>query len=133
MGASYPWLVVVVAAVLLWWVWPTKPTMGAQLVQEIDVGPDWTGVVSTKYQRELAYRFKAAYGELRYNNANLNIASDFCRKAMREEDVRFVDQVSILPVAVQLCLLPTIHALRATQLANTPEVRARRAAVECSK
>nr|WRQ65823.1 tombus P33-like protein [Tolivirales sp.] len=134
MGPSILMLVVVVELVLRVRRWWTRPTAGAQLVRELDAGPDaGPQVVSTWYQRDLAYRFKAEYGELRYNNANLCIASDFCRKVMKQEDVRYTDMARILPLAMQLCLLPTDQAAIASQLAKTHEVMARRAAVDCPK
>jgi len=111
-----------------------KPTIGAKVVAELDLGPDWGSVgVTTRYQRELAYRFKAEFGEMRYNKANRIIASDWCRKTMKDEDVRVVDQVRHLPLAIELCLLPTQHSVAAAEVAGTYEVRARRAAVDLAK
>lgn len=119
------------------WVWRWfRPiaTLGAGLVAELDVGPDWSTIgVTTPYQRELAYMFKAEYGELRYNKANRIIASSWCLRAMAEADVRYVDRVKLLPLAIELCLLPTSAAVFAAGLSATPEVVARRLAADCVK
>jgi hypothetical protein len=133
LGASILLLVVVVG-VVLGVRWLRSSTAGATLVAEVDLGPDWTSVgVTTPYQRQLAYQFKAEFGELRYNKANRIIAGDWCRKAMADNDVRLTDRVRLLPLAVELCLLPTRHAVQAAELAATYEVRHRRAAADLPK
>nr|UUW21100.1 MAG: hypothetical protein [Sanya tombus-like virus 5] len=121
-------LVAVATVVWLWWR-PRQPGAGRQLVDELDHGPaEWSDVVSTPYQRELAYRFKAEFGELRYNNANRIIAGEWVRKAMAEnKDLRLADRVWLAPVTEQLCLLPTRAAVFASALASDPDVIGRRA------
>jgi hypothetical protein len=115
------------------WIRPSA-TVGAQLLAELDAGPDWNSVgVTTRYQRELAYRFKAEFGELRYNKANRIIASSWVLKTMAGDDVRYVDRVKLEPLAVQLCLLPTQAAVTAARIAQMHEVCARRSAVELPK
>lgn len=103
-------------------------------MRELDAGPYWLGeIATTRYQRELAYRFKAAHGELKYSKANRIIASDWCRMTMKEENVRAVDIVRHLALAVELCLTPTRDTVIAAQYAASREVRRRRAAVDLPK
>jgi len=107
-----------------------KPTVGALVVAELDAGPEaGPEVVSTRVARQVAYEFKAEFGELRYNNANRCIAGDWVRKRFRAMDMRYVDIVRHMDVCVELCLTPTVHSVGASELARTPEVRARRALV----
>jgi len=117
--------------------WYRRPShTGAALLTELDRhDPDLSVYgVSTPYQRELAFEFKAEFGELRYNNANRRIASDYVLKAMsNNKDLRNCDRVRLYPLTVELCLLPTRDAVTAANLARTLEVRARRSAVDCCR
>lgn len=114
--------------VYTWW---NRPTWGAGVVRELDVGPDeGPNVHTTAVARRVAYEFKAEFGELRYNKANRCIAAEWVRRKFRDMDMRYVDIVMHMDVCVELCLLPTKHAVLATGLAATPEVRARRAVVD---
>jgi hypothetical protein len=82
---------------------------------------------------EVAYEFKAEFGEMRYNKANRTIAGDWVRKQLRARDVRIVDIVRLMDMCVELCLTPTGASVEAAQYARSYEARARRAAVDLCK
>ena len=127
---------VVVACYLLYafLAWLHRPTWGAEVVRDIDDGPnDTDGRAVSAVARRVAYEFKAEFGELRYNKANRCIASDWVRRRFRDMDMRYVDIVIHMDVCVELCLTPTCHAVRAARLAATPEVKGRRALVDYAK
>jgi hypothetical protein len=104
------------------------------VLAELDAGDDLEGISTSRLSRVLAYEFKAEFGEMRYNNANRIIAGGWVRQKLSEmKDLRKVDMVRHAEMAVELCLLPTAHAVRAAELAKTAEVRGRRAAVALAK
>jgi len=90
--------------------------------------------VSTPYQREIAYAFKAKNGEMKYNAANRLIAGDFVRKYMADnKDMRDFDKVKLMAVAVELCLLPMAGAVAAAELARSSEFSSRRQAINAPR
>lgn len=110
-----------------------RPRGGADVLRELDEGPDGACVLTTRCAMLAAYEFKAVYGELRYNKANRCIASDWVRKHFRDMDMRNVDIVRHMDIAVELCLLPTKAAVKASHLARDGDIKARRAAVDHCK
>jgi hypothetical protein len=129
-------LVVLVGVALGLLIWITRPRVrwGATVLAELDAGDDLEGVSTSRLSRVLAYEFKAEFGEMRYNNANRIIAGGWVRQKLSEmKDLRKVDMVRHAEMAVELCLLPTAHAVRAAELAKMAEVRGRRAAVALAK
>lgn len=119
------------------WIW--RHLFGADkyaaLVSEIDDDPDSSdvGKVSTRVQRLAAYAFKAAKGERRYTVANRLIAEDWVREYFSELGMRPTDQVRHLMATVELCLLPTIYAVQAAEMAESAAVKARRERVDLAK
>ena len=115
-----------------WWF---SPTWGAEVVAEIDADPDVNTQdgATSNIARRVAYEFKAEFGELKYTKANRCIAGDWVRKRFREMDMRYVDIAIHMDMCVELCLLPTKHAVRAAALARTHEVRDRRSVVDFAK
>jgi len=102
---------------------------------EIDADPDVNTQdgATSNIARRVAYEFKAEFGELKYTKANRCIAGDWVRKRFREMDMRYVDIAIHMDMCVELCLLPTKHAVRAAALARTHEVRDRRSVVDFAK
>jgi hypothetical protein len=90
-------------------------------------------LTTTHSARALAYEFKAEFGELAYNKANRVIATEWVLRRHKEMSMRHVDSARHTPITVELCLLPTQHAVRATELSRSAEFRGRRAAVDCVK
>lgn len=133
LGEAATLLVAVVLGLACVVLWRRQPTIGAKLVADVDSNPDADGLVTTRAARMAAYAFKAEHGELRYNKANRVIAGDWVRKHFRAMDMRDVDIVMHMDIAVELCLLPTSRAVMAADLARTREVRERRAAVDHAK
>lgn len=78
---------------------------------------------------------KAHYGEMRYNNANKIIVREYISRWLREEypDMRHIDMIRHVPMAVEAALLPTQFAVTAQQFSEDAAVVRRRAAVSPPK
>lgn len=117
--------------IVCWW---NRPTWAAEVVREIDADPeDAKDGHTSAVARRVAYEFKAEFGEMRYNKANRCIAAEWVRRRFRDMDMRYVDIVRHMDVCVELCLLPTKHAVAASRIAASREVRERRSAVDHAK
>lgn len=136
LGDLWGWLPTMLLVGLSIWMCYIKYTRSQRarwLIKELD-DEDRVCVVSTPLTRELAYEFKAEFGELRYNKANRILAGDWVRLRLAKiPDLRAVDRVKHMDIAIELCLLPTKHAVAASKLARSREVRARRGAVDSAK
>ncbi len=77
-------------ATVCYWLW-SRPTYGAKVLSEFDDvrnldfdNEDETGRYTTRCARLVAYKFKAEFGEMRYNKANKCIAGDWVRREFKE-------------------------------------------------
>nr|WRQ65621.1 tombus P33-like protein [Tolivirales sp.] len=123
-------LMIVVMMVVIWRVWPDD--VGSMAVSSLD---SFTGRGVTRLQQEVAYEFKAKFGELKYNKANQIIAGEFVRSYWREhnKDMRAHDIAMHYPMAVEMCLLPLQGAVEANKMARRRAVVDRRSAVQLPK
>lgn len=92
-------------------------------------------VLVHRWSHEASIAAKAQFGDLRYNNANRVIVGDFVRKWLRDEypDIRNVDLVRFVPMAIELALLPSVSSVCAQEFSTDKTVCKRRALVNLPK
>jgi len=115
-----------------------SPGWADQVVNVFDVtargGDGGASPHVSKIAIEAAIAAKVRFGELRYNNANRVIVSEFVREhIMALPDIRKSDVLFHAPMATELALLPTEASLLAQRFAEDALVRGRRAAVALPK
>lgn len=135
------WTAIVLVGLLALATWVRRgkvPSWASRVVEGVD---EWHQEPEVKVPRvsrlalEMSVAAKAHFGELRYNNANRIVVRDYLYKWVRETkpDLRNIDLVLHMPMAVELALLPSMAAVQAQQFAVDPAVRERRSAVSLPK
>jgi len=111
-----------------WWL---REPEGAEHIRELD--SDRGERKFSRAAREVAYQFKAKFGELKYTNANKILAGEFVRNTWAGTDMRAYDVALHTPMAVEACLTPLVGAVEAATYNRMAAVKARRAAVDSPK
>jgi len=135
-GFLAPPLVTLLVCVFVYYWCRERSVEGRQYLQELDSfdeDNDSSSALTTAVERRVAYAFKAKFGELRYNKANQIIANDWVLEEFKTMSMRNVDIIRHLSMTVQLCLMPTKHAVVAARVASMAAVKERRSAVDAPR
>lgn len=119
------------------WIWPIEVDFGQRVVDEMDEALQPGTVEAHKLAHKpitsslavaACVEFKEEFGEVSDTKANRLLAHNYVRDWMRKThpDLRKVDMLLHVPMAVELCLIPTAAAVRAASLQKEGAVKRRK-------